>query len=69
VQTFGDRAHVRLADGDPDAVIASIRERLRAHDIRLLSARPIGATLEDVFIGLVGAAPAAASPATREADA
>jgi ABC-2 type transport system ATP-binding protein len=53
VQAFGDRAHVRLARGTQDQAIARIREALRSRGIGVLSARPVAATLEDVFIGLI----------------
>ena len=54
VQSFGERAHVRVAEGtqaqgrgDGDAA------RSRAHGIGVLAARPVAATLEDVFIALI----------------
>jgi ABC-2 type transport system ATP-binding protein len=53
VQAFGDRAHVRLARGTQEQAIARIHDLLRGRGIRVLSARPVAATLEDVFIGLI----------------
>ena len=53
VQAFGDRAHVRLARVPQDLAIARIREALRSRGIGVVSARPLPATLEDVFIGLI----------------
>jgi drug efflux transport system ATP-binding protein len=55
VQAFGDRAHVRLAGGSQMQGAARITEVLRARGITVLSARPVAATLEDVFIGLITA--------------
>jgi ABC-2 type transport system ATP-binding protein len=70
VQAFGERAHVRLTGGGPQGdastgarVIATALER---RGIRVLSLRPVAASLEDVFIELVGggtsAVPRAANP-------
>jgi len=53
VQAFGDRAHVRLARGTQVQAIARITGALGAHGIRVVNARPVPATLEDVFIGLI----------------
>jgi len=53
VQAFGDRAHVRLARGTQVQGVARITEALRGRGIGVLSARPVTATLEDVFIGLI----------------
>lgn len=55
VQAFGDRAHVRLrgvtiADGT-----RAIEAALAARGMRLVGIRPIAASLEDVFIDLIGA--------------
>jgi len=62
VQTFGERAHVRVeASGEQAA--AAIRRGLEQHGIRVVAARPMMASLEDVFIDLI--APAAGErPAT-----
>jgi ABC-2 type transport system ATP-binding protein len=53
VQTFGDRAHVRIASGTQEQGIASVTNTLGAQGIRIISARPVPATLEDVFIALI----------------
>ena len=53
VQPFGERAHVRLAGGTQAQGVAALTEALRSNGIRVLSARPVAATLEDVFIGLI----------------
>jgi ABC-2 type transport system ATP-binding protein len=54
VQAFGDRAHVRLAAGVTQAEgIARITAMLGAAGIEILGARPVAASLEDVFIDLV----------------
>ena len=52
VQTFGDRAHVRITPG-ADGVARAIETALRAEGIRAISVRPIAASLEDVFIDLI----------------
>jgi len=52
VQSFGDRAHVR-ASGDARALAAVVQAALSAAGIRVLDLRPIGASLEDVFIDLI----------------
>jgi ABC-2 type transport system ATP-binding protein len=53
VQAFGDRAHVRLSAGTQAEGIARITARLAGEGVRVLSARPVVASLEDVFIDLV----------------
>ena len=53
VQTFGDRAHVRIAGGTQAQGIANVTGALGAQGIRIVSARPVPATLEDVFIALI----------------
>jgi ABC-2 type transport system ATP-binding protein len=53
VQPFGERAHVRLAGGTQEQGVAALTEALQAQGIRVVSARPVEATLEDVFIGLI----------------
>jgi ABC-2 type transport system ATP-binding protein len=55
VQTFGERAHVRLARGTQAEGVANVTDTLQRRGIRVVSARPIPATLEDVFIALVTA--------------
>jgi ABC-2 type transport system ATP-binding protein len=53
VQIFGERAHVLLATGTQEAAVARIETALRERGITALSVRPVPATLEDVFIGLI----------------
>jgi ABC-2 type transport system ATP-binding protein len=53
-QGFGERAHVTFTPGLGDAGGERIRERLAREGIELTSLRPIGASLEDVFIGMLG---------------
>jgi ABC-2 type transport system ATP-binding protein len=52
VQSFGDRAHVRAA-GDARSLAPAIERALAAAGIRVIDVRPIGASLEDVFIDLI----------------
>ena len=56
VQSFGDRAHVRLAAGAAAAGARTIEAALTAQAVRVIGIRPIAASLEDVFIDLIGAA-------------
>ena len=56
VQVFGDRAHVRFAAGDAKQA-AAIGSALERAGIRATSLRQIPASLEDVFIDLITAAP------------
>jgi len=53
VQTFGDRAHVRIDPVARAQVIAAIEAALRGASIQDVSVRPIAASLEDVFIDLI----------------
>jgi ABC-2 type transport system ATP-binding protein len=53
VQVFGDRAHVRLARGTQAEAIPRVAARLERDGVRVLSARSVPASLEDVFIDLV----------------
>ncbi len=55
VQFFGERAHVRVAAGDPDAS-ASLKSRLEASGLTVTGIRPIPTSLEDVFIARLGEA-------------
>jgi ABC-2 type transport system ATP-binding protein len=54
VQSFGDRAHVRLSDGSAEAAASAIDSTLRAAGHAPVSIRTITASLEDVFIELIG---------------
>jgi ABC-2 type transport system ATP-binding protein len=53
VQLFGDRAHVRLANGDAGEAAARIAAALARQDTASPSIRPIAPSLEDVFIDLI----------------
>jgi ABC-2 type transport system ATP-binding protein len=53
VQSFGDRAHVRLAGVDQTAGAAAVEAALRNAGSDVVSVRPIAASLEDVFIDLI----------------
>jgi ABC-2 type transport system ATP-binding protein len=53
-QVFGDRAHV-LYDGPAEQASSTIGDALAAEGITVGSVRPIAATLEDVFIGMLRA--------------
>jgi ABC-2 type transport system ATP-binding protein len=53
VQLFGDRAHVRVDTGAGEAASHAIGEALRRASVRVVSIRPIAASLEDVFIDLI----------------
>jgi drug efflux transport system ATP-binding protein len=56
VQSFGDRAHVRGA-GEARTLVRDIEAALGAAGIRAIDVRPIGASLEDVFIDLITGSP------------
>jgi ABC-2 type transport system ATP-binding protein len=53
VQSFGDRAHVRVAPGAAAGVGRAIEATLRAQAVPIVGVRPIAASLEDVFIDLI----------------
>jgi len=53
VQSFGDRAHARVARGAAERVTAAIETGMREAGVPLVSVRPIAASLEDVFIELI----------------
>ena len=53
VQTFGDRVHVQLAHGTQEEGIRRIAAVLQREGVPLVRARPVDASLEDVFISLV----------------
>jgi len=52
VQSFGDRAHVR-AERDARALTREVEAAIAAAGLRVIDIRPIGASLEDVFIDLI----------------
>jgi ABC-2 type transport system ATP-binding protein len=56
VQSFGERAHVRVAGDAGDAAIRAVREGLERRGLQVIVARAIPASLEDVFIDLIGGA-------------
>ena len=62
VQVFGDRAHVRLDDRPVPDAMAAIEGALAAAGAAGVATRTVGATLEDVFIDLIGAETRAALP-------
>ena len=53
VQVFGQRAHVRF-DADAGGAEAALRQALEQQGIGVTSVRPVSASLEDVFIGMLG---------------
>ena len=53
VQAFGDRAHVRMDDVPTDRAIEALRAALLQAGLRVVSARRISPSLEDVFIDLI----------------
>ena len=57
VQSFGDRAHVRVSAGRASAEAATIAGALSARGFTGVNVRSIAASLEDVFIDLIGAGP------------
>ncbi len=59
VQTFGDSAHLRLGALTPAQGSRAVETALSAAGVRLRGIRPVAASLEDVFIDLIGATNAA----------
>jgi len=55
VQSFGDRAHVRVSAGRASTEAEAIARALAARGFAGVTVRPIAASLEDVFIDLIGA--------------
>ena len=53
VQSFGDRAHARVAPGMAQSAVPAIESAMQAANVPLVSVRPIAASLEDVFIELI----------------
>ena len=54
VQPFGDRAHVRISATSPECATRDIETALAQLGLTAASIRPITASLEDVFIELIG---------------
>lgn len=52
VQAFGDRLHLRVAEGLADDVMVRLPQQLGQAGLKVESFRPLPATLEDVFIAL-----------------
>ena len=57
VQSFGDRAHVRVAPSDGASAAPRIDAALRQAGVPVTGVRPIAASLEDVFIDLITGTP------------
>ena len=55
-QTFGERAHVRVAGEGRDDAITAVRDGLQSRGLQVIVARAIPPSLEDVFIDLIGGA-------------
>ena len=53
VQTFGERAHVRLTDSRPDAA-PQLSARLESAGVGVTMVRQVSASLEDVFVSRLG---------------
>ena len=68
VQTFGDRAHLRIVADEAKSSAARIQQSLERAGIQGVTVRPIAASLEDVFIDLISSTtrPEAASDLTRD---
>jgi ABC-2 type transport system ATP-binding protein len=63
VQSFGDRAHLRVRPGDTARTADAVAAALDRAGVRLVSVRPVAASLEDVFIDLITRTDAVASKA------
>ena len=53
-QSFGDRAHVTFERVPESGAAGELRAQLERDGIQVTSVRPIGASLEDVFIAVLG---------------
>ena len=62
VQSFGDRAHVRIRDQQSAAAATAIAQAMKRAGASGVSVRPIAASLEDVFIDLITARPRVTAP-------
>ncbi|HET7216874.1 MAG TPA: ABC transporter ATP-binding protein [Vicinamibacterales bacterium] len=67
VQAFGERAHVRLAGRTQEESVKRIAAAFAQQQIGIVSVRPVPATLEDVFIGLITGGTGGSSPAVLPA--
>ncbi len=54
VHAFGDRLHLRVREGEAEAVVKRMEASLPAGGIALIEARAVPPVLEDVFISLSG---------------
>ncbi len=52
VHAFGDRLHLRVREGEAEAVVKRMQTSLPAEGIALIEARAVPPVLEDVFISL-----------------
>ena len=64
VQSFGERAHVRLSGKSGEDAVAGVREGLEHRGLRVIVARAIPPSLEDVFIDLIEGAATGARAAS-----
>ena len=55
IQMFGDRIHLRVAQGEADRVMAHLRQIIPARGGQIERLRPVSAQLEDVFMQLLEA--------------
>jgi ABC-2 type transport system ATP-binding protein len=67
VEAFGERAHVRFTRATAADAAAAVAAALARHGLQPVSIRPVGASLEDVFIELIrrSGTPAASGPTAR----
>jgi ABC-2 type transport system ATP-binding protein len=56
VQIFGDRAHVRMSDGQGAKAVEALEAAIVAAGLTPVGVRPVQASLEDVFIDLISPA-------------
>jgi len=61
VQVFGERLHIRVPRGSGDAAAARLTEACVRSGVRIVSIRPVPASLEDVFIDRVVTTPEASA--------
>ena len=66
VQSFGDRAHVRVPRGRGPGTVPAIVQALTNAGAADISVRPLVASLEDVFIDLIAGTRAAAAGASQK---